>query len=118
MVWSGTADPAIPSKLLTEAERCFYLRTSWEHPGDFWRVLAWGGQVVETRNVTWKAPPLQSSLLPQPQPTVESTPGGRGEACDEEPEEVWPFTEMRIFYVRLPPQRVEASHQPVGVESL
>ena len=51
-----------PSKLFPKAESCFCLDPARDHLRDSLRVLTRGEDIIEVRNVTWEAKPLQ--LLP------------------------------------------------------
>ena len=117
-MWFGTASPARPypflkpaycrwnrpSKLLPKAESCFYLGPPRDHPRDSLRVLTRGGDVIETRDVTWEAMPSQTVLPRKTRSQEELTGAGGGkEISDGEPAEVWPLGGRGIPHVRLPP---------------
>ena len=67
-------------------------------------VLTRGGDVIETRDVTWEAMPSQTVLPRKTRSQEELTGAGGGkEISDGEPAEVWPLGGRGIPHVRLPP---------------
>ena len=119
-MWSGETSPASPfpflksaccrwkrhNKFLPKAESCFYLGPPRGHPRDSLPVLTRGGEIIETRDVTWEA--MLVNKLPAPLNPIaeESTEPGGGEIVDEEegeaqPAEVWPLAGRGFPHVRL-----------------